>query len=190
MGLMPAMSQPRNDHAHAAPAVGLAAIFSWTAAVVVLYVAGFFRLTVDALTCGDDGPADYGNRTAQAYCDLLDGLHHGSGLSIVASLDPGSVWWFAVSHPAAVLGGALAMRSRSRSRIALAAGAVWAITLLVLLPAIYGGPGVLFYALPVGAAFVASFVALGIGRTRAAACSVGAGAGVSALLAVPAFAVG
>lgn len=165
-------------------------IAAWAASVLVLVAVGMFRLTVDALTCGDDGPADNWDQEAVQYCDVLGDQLGVSAVSIHATFDPGSMYWFVVAVPSALLAGVLALRRTAFRDRAVAIAAGWAVVALVLLPAAFASPGfALYYVLPIAGALAVSLVALGRARGRIAVASLVAGAAVSALLAYPSFAV-
>jgi hypothetical protein len=142
----------------AARQAGWGAILAWAAvAGLTLAFGGFFRLTVDALTCGDDGPFDnYSNAGARSYCDFLHDVGAFS-VSSEATLHPASYWWFVVALPVALLVGALTLRRPAR----LLRSVALAVTVLVLLPAILGSPAfAVFYVLPVAVAPATSLVGL------------------------------
>jgi hypothetical protein len=175
---------------NAAP-VGWGAVSAWALSVFFLAFVGLFRLVVDGLTCGDDGPVDYyGDPEAKRWCAFLDDDLGAFAISHGASVGPGSINWFLLAIPVALVGGALGLRSvRSRGVvIALAAG--WAVFGLVVLPSLSASPGfVLFYVVPTAVPLVAGLVALGLGLGRVAIASLVLGAIVSVLLVFPSFAV-
>lgn len=159
----------------------------WAAAALGLGFLAFFRLTVDALTCGDDGPADYGDPGARRWCRFLGdrGVFDGSS---EATLHPVSYWWFLVLYPAFVVAGALVLGSRRRLGLSVAL-AGFALAALVLLPTVYGAGFALYYLLPAVATAVAGLVALAAGRRRVAKVVLGCGAAATVLLVIPSFVV-
>lgn len=158
-------------------------VIGWAAASVALAFGAFFRVTVDALTCGDDGSADYGDVGAQRYCAVLEDRIWTPGATIHARLDPSSVWWFVLALPIAVVAGIVALRSRAHRAAVVVIAAAAAIALLVLLPATRMSLAFVgFYVVPFAAAVVASLLAFAVAWRRLAFASLGAGAAAWALL--------
>lgn len=161
----------------------------WVAWIALVAIGSAIRLAWDGLMCGDDGAADYGDRNASEYCDVLDDrLNVFDVVSPTFGIGPPSVYFyvglFAVALAASLI--ALHLQGPRILVAALAGSAVFAVIIVPSFSASLGFAG--FYLLPVAIALAGSPVARIAGASERVA--VAAGAALTCLLFIPSLYVG
>ncbi len=156
---------------------------AWFASVVAVAIVTFTRLIAAGLTCGDDGPADYGDADAQRYCARLREL---------GAFDKGqdeAFWIFVAAIAVAIVAGLVALTSRPLLRrvTEIACG----ITLIGVLPLLVTGPfATAFYLLPLVSTLTVTLVAFARSGREWASRSAVASLVVSGVLLLPSCSTG